>query len=142
MYIFAGRIRSPKEFKASPVNRLAGLFHSMPPKLKTIKPRLAAMLTHRVQIMKDGARANGEGSTARGYNYRWQKARERFLKDRPLCCYCEREGRVEAATVVDHIIPHKGNQALFWDESNWQPLCKRCHDSTKAKEEGRGGQKV
>lgn len=110
-------------------------------RLKTIKPRLAAMPVLRVQIMKDGARANGEGSTARGYNYRWQKARERFLKDRPLCCYCEREGRVEPATVVDHKIPHKGNQALFWDESNWQPLCKRCHDSTKAKEEGRGGVK-
>lgn len=111
----------------------------MPPKLKTLKPRLATLTTTRVTIQKDGARASGDGATARGYNYRWQKERERFLRERPLCCYCEREGRVEAATVVDHIIPHKGSEALFWDESNWQPLCKRCHDSTKAKEEGRGG---
>lgn len=33
-----------------------------------------------------------------------------------------------AATVVDHIIPHRGNEELFWDEDNWQGLCKRCHD--------------
>jgi 5-methylcytosine-specific restriction endonuclease McrA len=41
--------------------------------------------------------------------------------------------------VVDHIIPHKGDKALFWDEKNWQPLCKYCHDSIKAKEEIKQG---
>jgi 5-methylcytosine-specific restriction protein A len=30
--------------------------------------------------------------------------------------------------VVDHVIPHKGDRALFWDEANnWQALCARCH---------------
>jgi 5-methylcytosine-specific restriction endonuclease McrA len=109
------------------------------PRLKTIKPRLATMSTQRVTVQKDGARANGEGSTARGYSYGWQKARERFLRSNPLCCYCQREGRVTPATVVDHIIPHRGDKELFWDEANWQPLCKHCHDRTKAREEGRGG---
>lgn len=33
------------------------------------------------------------------------------------------------AEVVDHIVPHRGDEKLFWDESNWQALCKRCHDS-------------
>ena len=28
----------------------------------------------------------------------------------------------------DHIVPHRGDMRLFWDESNWQPLCKRHHD--------------
>jgi len=42
------------------------------------------------------------------------------------------------ASVVDHIKPHKGNDALFWDEKNWQSLCKPHHDSTKQKEESRG----
>lgn len=37
-------------------------------------------------------------------------------------------GRLTQATVVDHIVPHRGDQKLFWDESNWQPLCKPCHD--------------
>lgn len=62
---------------------------------------------------------------------RWRKARARFLRDNPLCVMCEAEGRVSAARVVDHIKPHKGDMALFWDEDNWQALCKRCHDSTK-----------
>ena len=32
------------------------------------------------------------------------------------------------ATVVDHIKPHRGDQKLFWDQNNWQPLCKEHHD--------------
>lgn len=44
------------------------------------------------------------------------------------------------ATVVDHIIPHRGDlsSAAFWDETNWQPLCKRHHDRKTARE-GRWG---
>jgi 5-methylcytosine-specific restriction protein A len=42
------------------------------------------------------------------------------------------------AYVVDHIIPHKGNQELFWAEWNWQPLTKRGHDRKTAKEQARG----
>jgi 5-methylcytosine-specific restriction endonuclease McrA len=43
-----------------------------------------------------------------------------------------------AASVVDHKIPHRGDQVLFWSEDNWQPLCKRCHDSVKQTEEAAG----
>lgn len=43
---------------------------------------------------------------------------------------------VEAASVVDHIVPHKGDQKLFWRRSNWQSLCKRCHDVKTATEDG------
>lgn len=39
------------------------------------------------------------------------------------------------ATVVDHIKPHRGDKALFWDEHNWQPLCKKCHDTKTGKED-------
>lgn len=39
------------------------------------------------------------------------------------------------ATVVDHIIPHKGSLVLFHDPDNLQSLCKRCHDRDKAAEE-------
>jgi 5-methylcytosine-specific restriction enzyme A len=80
----------------------------------------------------------------RGYGSRWQRAREQFL-DQPenaLCRYCQREGKVEAATVVDHILPHQGDMELFWRRSNWQPLCKNCHDTTKAVEEGRAKAKL
>jgi len=47
-------------------------------------------------------------------------------------------GDVTPATVVDHIIPHKGDDKLFWDQTNWQPLCKECHDGTKQSEEKTG----
>ncbi|MBF9032129.1 HNH endonuclease [Rhodobacterales bacterium HKCCE3408] len=40
-----------------------------------------------------------------------------------------------SSPVVDHITPHKGNLALFWDEANLQALCKRCHDTTKQAED-------
>jgi len=76
-------------------------------------------------------------SSERGYTWAWTKARNAFLRDHPLCVYCRNEGRVTAANVVDHIIPHQGNQELFWDESNWQSLCRSHHDSDKAEQEGR-----
>ena len=67
----------------------------------------------------------------RGYGGRWQRARLHFLMAHPLCVMCKAKGRYEAATVVDHIKPHEGDEVLFWDTANWQPLCKPHHDSDK-----------
>ncbi|HJV73157.1 MAG TPA: HNH endonuclease [Noviherbaspirillum sp.] len=90
----------------------------------------------------------------RGYNSRWRKAREGFLRKHPLCVHCERERRLTAATIVDHIQPHKLKEALdsgdqvaierarklFWDsENNWQSLCKHHHDVKTATEDGAFG---
>lgn len=69
-----------------------------------------------------------KSSSERGYNSRWQKARSAYLHAHPLCKECMKQGKFVEATVVDHIIPHRGNQQLFWDKNNWQPLCKQCHD--------------
>ncbi len=75
-------------------------------------------------------------STQRGYGYKWQQARAGWLSKHPLCVYCEREGRVMAASVVDHIIPHRGDMTLFWaSDTNWQGLCATCHNTTKSREE-------
>lgn len=79
------------------------------------------------------------GSSARqGYGSRWRRAREIFLAAHPLCEACLCEGRTVAATVVDHIRPHRGSPELFWDEDNWQALCKSCHDR-KTVRDGRWG---
>lgn len=67
-------------------------------------------------------------ASSRGYDYKWRQARKRFLKENTLCVKCKVEGKLTKATVVDHIKPHRGDKVLFWDESNWQPLCKQCHD--------------
>lgn len=76
-------------------------------------------------------------STQRGYGSRWQRARSTYLKCHPLCVMCERENKIVAATVVDHKVPHKGDQALFWDTANnWQSLC-AAHHNSKTGEENR-----
>ena len=74
-------------------------------------------------------RCDVKGTKEKGYDSRWRKARVRFLKAHPVCVKCLEQGRLTQATVVDHIIPHRGDQQLFWNESNWQPLCKSCHDT-------------
>ena len=81
-------------------------------------------------------------ASKRGYNSRWQRARKLFLSRNPLCAECEKQGKYVQATVVDHIVPHKGDQTLFWDEDNWQPLCKRCHDRKTVLEDGGFGNKI
>ena len=74
-------------------------------------------------------RGGKQGSTARGYGYKWQQARIGWLRAHPLCVMCEGAGVVTSATVVDHIKAHRGDNELFWNSSNWQSLCKRHHDS-------------
>lgn len=83
----------------------------------------------------------GKTSAQRGYSYRWQKARLAHLNRHPLCAECGKSGKVVPASVVDHIIPHRGDQKLFWDRDNWQSLCKRHHDSDKQREE-KSGRKI
>jgi 5-methylcytosine-specific restriction protein A len=40
-------------------------------------------------------------------------------------------GRVEPATLVDHVEPHEGDQDKFWNTSMWQASCRWHHDSVK-----------
>ena len=81
------------------------------------------------------------GSTARGYTYRWQQASKAFLRDHPLC-ECEDcqagEKRLTVATVVDHHIPHRGDERLFWDRANWRAMAKPCHDAKTQRETAAG----
>ena len=52
-----------------------------------------------------------------------------------LCEECLKEGRYVKATVVDHVVPHRGDPTLFWDRSNWRGLCKSCHDKKTGRED-------
>ena len=69
-----------------------------------------------------------ENAASRGYGSQWRTARTRFLRSHPLCAECMKQGNLTPATVVDHIIPHRGDRKLFWDERNWQALCESCHN--------------
>ncbi|MEY9097048.1 HNH endonuclease [Paenibacillus sp. RC84] len=84
-----------------------------------------------------GAYDRDRGTAAqRGYDHKWRLARTGFLRKHPLCIHCRNNGRLNAATVVDHIIPHRGDKGLFWDRANWQPLCASCHSIKTVKEDG------
>lgn len=107
-------------------------------KLAMLKSRVPILNSQQVQTMQAGSwRASEQTSTQRGYGYKWQQARAQFLREHPLCVMCQAVGRVEAATVVDHITPHRGDQSLFWRRSNWQALCATHHSRDKQREEQR-----
>lgn len=67
----------------------------------------------------------------RGYNHEWRQARAEYLAQHTRCRECSKNGIEALATVVDHIIPHRGDKRLFWHRANWQPLCAPCHNSIK-----------
>lgn len=69
---------------------------------------------------------------------RWKRLRLNQLSNAPLCAYCLLLGRVSNATIADHITPHKGDEALFYNADNLQSLCKPCHDSVKQQQEKSG----
>lgn len=94
--------------------------------LSNLKPMVHGLAPGRIGALQDPDQRGN--STKRGYTYQWQQARRVFLDKHPCCAECQRQGFVEVSTVVDHIEPHRGDQKLFWDESNWQALCKPHHD--------------
>ncbi|MFS2047545.1 HNH endonuclease signature motif containing protein [Variovorax sp. Varisp41] len=100
------------------------------PRLTTLRPRLQSVESRVKTLASAGSWRAGKTTTERGYGSKWQRAREEFLREHPLCVLCEeKDGLPVPATVVDHITPHRGDQGLFWDRKNWRPLCKPHHDS-------------
>jgi 5-methylcytosine-specific restriction endonuclease McrA len=94
---------------------------------RTVKPGTVCPC----QIANDRARkarhdARRPSARERGYTSAWDKARAAFLEAHPTCATCG-----TPAAVVDHRIPHRGNHTLFWDRTNWQPLCTPCHSRAK-----------
>ncbi len=71
---------------------------------------------------------NGRANIDRMYDFKWEKYRERFLLVNFYCYSCGAR-----ATIVDHLIPHQGDEKLFKKLDNHIPLCKKCHDYITAK---------
>jgi len=89
----------------------------------------------------------------RGYDSKWEKARKAFLAklENQFCERCKARGLLNAGNlrmdgtvqanprrmhlVVNHRIPHKGDQRLFWDRSNWEVACPDDHDIRIQQEE-------
>lgn len=61
----------------------------------------------------------------------WKRGRAEFLEENPVCAVCGRP-----AEIVDHIVPHRGSELLFFERDNWQPLCRSCHGAKTMRENG------
>lgn len=72
----------------------------------------------------------------------WQALRAQRLGLEPLCRCCAAKGLVVPASVADHIKPHRGDIALFFDINNTQSLCAPCHDIDKGHIEAHGFSKA
>lgn len=64
----------------------------------------------------------------------WCRTRAEHLTKHPYCEACKPV--LVAAIDVDHIIPHRGDWALFLSRSNLQSLCHSCHSRKTASEDG------
>lgn len=64
----------------------------------------------------------------------WRRIRKKALqRDRYLCQYCLREGKVVRATEVHHIIEADKDEDLRLSLDNLISLCWNCHEKTKKK---------
>ena len=85
--------------------------------------------------------ANARRSTSLYGTERWKRESSAHLLREPNCGACAATGVMTLATVVDHIVPHRGDEALFWDETNWASLCRPHHNAKtgrETRERGRG----
>ena len=82
---------------------------------------------HKGEDIRPGRKHGNLYSTSR-----WQVLRRQVLRAHPICQACGKE----VADTVDHIVPHRGNPALFYDPGNLQALCKACHDKKTWTEDG------
>jgi hypothetical protein len=67
----------------------------------------------------------------------WVRRAKHQLRIEPLCRFCLEAGRVTAATIADHVEPHKGDINRF-RLGKLQSLCQHCHVSRKHEIEIRG----
>lgn len=109
---------------------------------KVVRKHIAAH-AQRQEHARHAARFNAH---QRGYTREWRKVSRAFLQANPVCrgfdSVCEERGLIRPATEVDHVIPHRGNMRLFWDQTNWQALCHTCHCRKTAREDGGFGRPI
>lgn len=64
----------------------------------------------------------------------WRRKREAQLRDEPLCRFCAAQDKVTAATIADHVEPHRGDEDAFWN-NELQSLCHYHHNTAKQRQE-------
>src|SRR5215467_1285302 len=77
--------------------------------------------------MAQSGRGMKRASGSKRYPYKWKRAREHYLARHTSCINIGKPGCTGTATVVDHIVDHRGHAGRYWDRKNWQPMCSHCH---------------
>jgi len=124
----------------------------MPPRPKVICRKVACgalidtpgYCEKHAKLQTGWVRSNGDKTSAqRGYDYEWQKARERILSRD--CGLCQIKGSAcrFIAGEVDHKVSKANARALGWSrdqiegDSNLQAACSSCHkEKTRAERVG------
>lgn len=75
---------------------------------------------------------NRPDSTARGYDWTWERLSRMIRRERPICEHCG----VAPSRMVDHIVPLRAGGARL-DLANLQALCLTCHASKTRSERRR-----
>lgn len=113
-------------------------------RLSALKGSIAALpprLGYADDLQPDGRRTRDKVQHWRRWykTAAWQRLRWSVLeRDLFTCTMC---GRIEANTallVADHVIPHRGDERMFWDIANIACVCAQCHNSTKQRLEKHG----
>src|SRR5690606_3512031 len=87
-----------------------------------------------LQRQRGRAYDRDRGSAAkRGYDHRWRRIREHYLRRHPLCEDCLEQGTVMEATEVHHTVPYRDSRRHREDEL--RALCKPCHSRRTARGE-------
>ena len=115
-------------------------------RLQTLRPTLQRLTSSLQHVARSEAQQSKDRDARLDYRgwyktARWQRLRMSVLERDEFTCQWPGCGRLELVTsrlVADHKVPHRGDEALFWDEANLQCLCKPCHDRLKQREERAG----
>jgi 5-methylcytosine-specific restriction protein A len=75
-------------------------------------------------------------SSSRGYDSRWQRFREIYMRSHPLCVICEEKGYIIKADLIHHKTPlDKGGEK--YADDNLISVCNACHESIHCKDRWR-----
>ncbi|SNS53481.1 HNH endonuclease [Sphingomonas laterariae] len=108
---------------------------TLKPTLGTLRPSIAFMPEGRAETDRH---RNSQPWRKWYHTARWKALRWSVLvRDAFTCRGCEALEGDTSKLVADHIRPHRGDEALFWDEANLQTLCASCHSGSKQREERR-----
>ncbi len=114
----------------------------MKARLSSLSPRLASVspLLSSGSVTPEGKRIKTQPGAHLYKDPRWKELRLRVLRRDGWRCRQTGvllTGKYPApdSPVVDHIVPHLGDEALFWDMANLQAVSKEWHDGAKQRQD-------